>query len=97
MFCFIDLITFALFLLSLLKYYNLCFFILWSDSVLMVMAFWLCVYLFCCFALCLTGLPILSIMFGFVWSDFATLPCGWLNSVVLALYGLVLLFCLDAV
>ena len=44
MFCFIDLITFALFLLSLLKYYNLCFFILWSDSVLMVMAFWLCVY-----------------------------------------------------
>lgn len=38
-----------------------------------------------------------SLMFGFVWSDFAALPCGWLNSVVLALYGLVLLFCLDAV
>ena len=32
-------------------------------------------------------------MFGFVWSDFAALPCGWLNSVVLALYGLVLPWC----
>ena len=40
------------------------------------------------FCLCLTGLPVLSLMFGFVWSDFAALPCGWLNSVVLALYGL---------
>ena len=58
------------------------------------MAFWLCVYWFCCFALCSAGLPVLSLMFGFVWPDFAALPCGWLNSVVLALYGLVLLFAL---
>ena len=29
-----------------------------------------------------------------MWPDFAALPCGWLNSVVLALYGLVLLFAL---
>ena len=68
----------------------------WPEASLWRMMPWsaLWILLFC---LCLTGLPVLSLMFGFVWSDFAALPCGWLNSVVLALYGLVLLFCLDAV
>lgn len=52
------------------------------------------------FCPCLAGSvdsAVLSLMSGFVWSDFAALPCGWLNSAVLTLNGLMLLLCLDVV